>query len=313
LLLAALVALTPARPADAQTSQAFVSNLGQVNGSTFLLHRDYAQAFTTGSNSFGYSLRSVDVQFATITNGFSASSFTASIHADSNGSPGSSLGTLTNPASFPASGSDQTLTFTSAGIDLVASTTYFLVFDTSSSQSSDILRATLSAEDSGHLAGWSIGDSALWRTYSSTGAWGGTDPFSVKVSLGGISKTSSPVVSVTGGGDVTEGGSVSFTLTATPAPAADLPVSVSVTTSGDFGFGTLPTSVTIPTSGSATLTVTTTDDDADEPDGSVTVTLVDGTAYDLSTFATATVRVEDDDATLLVSNFGQANTATGSF
>ncbi len=313
LVAAALFALTPAQPADAQTAQTFVSNLGQADSGTEFLSHDLAQAFTTGSNSAGYSLRSVGVNFSVISSGFSSSHLTASIHTDSSGSPGTSLGTLTNPASFPVSSSTQTLTFTSAGIDLAASTTYFLVIDMSVDRGSDSVSHTGSdSEDSGHLAGWSISDGYLDRAFSGTASWG-TSLDSLRISLGGISKTPPPVVSITGGRAVTEGGSATFTLTATPAPSADLPVSVTVTTSGDFGFGTLPTSVTIPTSGSATLTITTTDDDVSEPDGSVTVTLVDGAAYDLSTLTTATVRVEDDEPTLLVSNFRQANTATGSF
>ncbi|MDE2893668.1 MAG: hypothetical protein OXN86_14340, partial [Chloroflexota bacterium] len=99
MLLIGLVALTPARPADAQTSQTFVSNLGQSDRDPASLDLDVAQAFTTGSNSLGYSLDSVEVQFGTIDSSFSPSSLTASIYTNSSGSPGSSLGTLTNPAS----------------------------------------------------------------------------------------------------------------------------------------------------------------------------------------------------------------------
>ena len=107
---------------------------------------------------------------------------------------------------------------------------------------------------------------------------------------------STPVVSVTAGSGVTEGGAAVFTVTASPAPAADLAVSVTVATTGDFGYGTLPTSVTIPTSGSATVTITTTDDDVDEPDGSVTLTLNAGSGYTVSSSqGAATVGVADND------------------
>ena len=104
-----------------------------------------------------------------------------------------------------------------------------------------------------------------------------------------------PEVSVSGGSAVSEGGAASFTLTASPAPAANLAVSVTVSQSGDYGASTGQRTVTIPTSGSVTLTVATTDDQADEPDGSVTVTLVDGAAYDLGASKTAAVAVADDD------------------
>ncbi|MDE2932279.1 MAG: hypothetical protein OXS47_00245, partial [Chloroflexota bacterium] len=132
LALLALFALTPAQPAGAQqASQTFVANTGQLDGGPLGLGNDSAQAFTTGSNPSGYSLTSVAVKFAAIDSSFSSSDLTASIHADSGGSPGFSLGTLTNPASFPVSSSDQTLTFTSTGIDLAANTTYWLVLDMS--------------------------------------------------------------------------------------------------------------------------------------------------------------------------------------
>ena len=103
-----------------------------------------------------------------------------------------------------------------------------------------------------------------------------------------------PVVSVTGGSGVTEGGNASFTVTANPAPASALSVSVTVGASGDYGATTGSRTVTIPTGGSVTFTVATTDDSADEADGSVTATLVDGADYDLGT-SSATVSVTDDD------------------
>ena len=289
-------------------TETFVANTGQADGGTSFLGNDFHQAFTTGSNSFGYTLHSVDVEFSTIDSAFSSSALTASIHAASGGSPGSSLGTLTNPASFPASTSDQTLTFTSsAGIDLEGSATYFLVIDMDAGQSSSRVRLTGSdAEDGGGLAGWSIADGAGTRTASSTGAWT-PNVSSLKISLDGVSKPEPPRVSILGGGAVTEGVSASFTLTAVPAPTADLPVSVTVATTGDFGFGALPTSVTIPASGTATLEIPTTGDDVDEAHGSVTVTLVDGSDYDLATsLGTATVRVRDDDPPL-VKNTGQSS------
>ncbi len=105
-----------------------------------------------------------------------------------------------------------------------------------------------------------------------------------------------PEVSIAGGNGVTEGGDAQFTITASPAPGAPLAVTVSVAASGDYGVTTGARTVTIPTSGSATFTVPTTGDGADEADGSVTVTVNDGTGYDVSaTAGAATVAVADDD------------------
>ncbi len=107
---------------------------------------------------------------------------------------------------------------------------------------------------------------------------------------------STPVVSVSAGSGITEGGDASFTVTASPAPSSNLAVSVTVATTGDFGYGTLPTSVTIPTSGSATVTITTTDDSTDETNGSVTATVNAGSGYTVSSSqGAATVGVADND------------------
>ena len=105
-----------------------------------------------------------------------------------------------------------------------------------------------------------------------------------------------PAVTVSGGSAVTEGGDAAFTLTASPAPAAALPVSVTVGTDGDWGVSAGSRTVTIPTTGSATLTLATTGDDVDEPDGSVSVTVTDGSGYTVGNPASGSVTVRDDDA-----------------
>ena len=112
-------------------------------------------------------------------------------------------------------------------------------------------------------------------------------------------QTPDPVVSVTAGDGVTEGGDATFTITASSAPAANLSVSVTVSASGDYGAATGQRTVTIPTTGSVTLTVGTTNDRTDESDGSVTATLDTPAAdagYTVSaTQGAATVAVSDDD------------------
>ncbi|WP_419924054.1 S8 family serine peptidase [Candidatus Poriferisocius sp.] len=104
-----------------------------------------------------------------------------------------------------------------------------------------------------------------------------------------------PVVSITGGGGVTEGGNASYTLTANPPPTSNLPVQVKITQTGDYGATTGTRTVTVPTGGTTTFTVPTTNDNTDEADGTVTATLIDGADYDLGTAKTATVDITDDD------------------
>ena len=110
-----------------------------------------------------------------------------------------------------------------------------------------------------------------------------------------------PVITIAAGtSPVTEGTDAAFTVTATPAPASNLDVNLSVTEAAgsDFVAGANEGSgktVTIPTSGSATYSVATVADDTDEPNGSVTVTVTNGTGYALGSTVSATVMVNDDD------------------
>ena len=109
-----------------------------------------------------------------------------------------------------------------------------------------------------------------------------------------------PLVTVTGGNGITEGGNVLFTVSASPAPSANLAVTLTVADDATSDFlhtsheGTQ--SVTIPANqNSATLTLPTVGDSTDEPDGSVRATVQSATGYRLGTPSTATVAVSDDD------------------
>ena len=109
--------------------------------------------------------------------------------------------------------------------------------------------------------------------------------------------SSAPTVSVTPGSGVTEGQRVSFTLTASPAPTSDL--TVYVTTAQDGWYGGIPESASyVIWSGQTTKVVTyrTRDMNVDEPDGAITMTVVDGYNYHISTSnGSAAVSVADND------------------
>ncbi len=138
-----------------QQSQTLVSNLGQSDGTSTGLNFDHAQAFTTGSESAGYTLNSVDVVVSLNSDSALSSKLTATIHSDL----GTVIGTLTTPA-LPTTNSNQTVTFTAPGdgIDLAPNTQYWVVIDTTGvSQGVANFRITASdAEDSGAASGWSI-------------------------------------------------------------------------------------------------------------------------------------------------------------
>ena len=113
-----------------------------------------------------------------------------------------------------------------------------------------------------------------------------------------------PVVSITGGGGVSEGEEASFTVTATPAPPPGTTISVNVrisasddfASSGQTGFR----SITIDASGRASFTVTTEDDTIQEEDGRIMATVRRGSGYTPhDTTASASVTVADDEVVRL--------------
>ncbi|WP_420436398.1 hypothetical protein [Candidatus Poriferisocius sp.] len=106
-----------------------------------------------------------------------------------------------------------------------------------------------------------------------------------------------PVVSLSGGADVTEGSNVRFTLTASPIPSSPMPVKVQVSVTGDYGVTPSTRTINIPTStGSTQLVLSTANDNVPEANGGITAMLVKGASYDVSSSASAaTVGVNDND------------------
>ncbi len=108
-----------------------------------------------------------------------------------------------------------------------------------------------------------------------------------------------PVVTVTSGGNVTEGESAEFTLTrGGEDTGAALTVTFSVTGGGSALSDDPPTSATIPANATtATVSLATEDDNTDEPNATLTLTLADGDDYDLGSDSAATLTVADNDDT----------------
>ncbi|MYC87358.1 MAG: hypothetical protein F4X22_03845 [Gemmatimonadales bacterium] len=178
LALLALSAMTAPAPAAAQS--VLVSNIGQANtgGDSPLVSFDLAQGFTTGSNTGGYTLTSVDVNFLHAPSGLSVKIAT--------GLPSATnvVATLSNPTL-----STGTLTFTApASTTLSAGTTYWVVIEGSAGT---VRNTGTSSEDSGAAAGWSIADASLFRTASSTGGWG-DDNVVRKIRVNGSAATANP-------------------------------------------------------------------------------------------------------------------------
>ena len=163
------------------TAVDLVSNTGQevrggAGGSRLSL--DIAQAFTTGGNSagdHGFRLTNVDLNLGETND--SVTNATITIHrSNSAGRPGSSIGTLTRADALV---DDSLNTWTSsAGIDLAANTTYFIVIEGTGSHFNNpgTLQLTSSdSEDPGAAPGWTIGDTILSKTQSET-SWTSASP-----------------------------------------------------------------------------------------------------------------------------------------
>ncbi len=286
----------------AQTEDGGTVGFGTFSGVNWSM----ALPFTTGTNTAGYTLSAVDVKLAS---GTHSANTQVSIYNTSSGSPSTSLHVLTNPSSLTASATN---TFTAAGDELAANTTYAVVFEiTSGSGQTRLPRTQSDGEDSGKASGWSIGNKRHEK--QGTGSWSeATDAGKMKIAIKGTAKTATPppattpVVSIARvGASVSEGGSAAFRVSALPVPASNLTVGLTISQTGSFvvAGGTGSKTVTVPTSGSATYSVATVDDSTDEANGSVRATLsapAVGAGYTLHTTAsqrTASVTVTDDDPT----------------
>ena len=207
-LVAAFVLMLGAGTASAA---ALVSNIGQTatTSASGLQHFDQAQGFTTGSNTAGYTLESIEVKFSAAPSGVSVKLMTGV----STSGAGTEVATLTNPATL----SSGNLTFTApANTTLSAGTTYFVVVEGSGGSLS---LTNSNAEDTGAAAGWSVGDGSFHRIASQTGAWNSAS--------GGQSR----LIRVNGA--LKSGGGTPPTPSTPPTPDTTAPQLTRATVSGD--------------------------------------------------------------------------------
>ena len=114
-------------------------------------------------------------------------------------------------------------------------------------------------------------------------------------------------------GAVTEGGSAEWTVTASAAPAADLTVNLSVANPPNASFTATTSATATITAGTTTAdyTLATTNDSTDEPNGPVTVTVQTGEGYTIGSASSASVTVNDNDATIVTMVGSVANVTEG--
>ena len=181
-LLVAVAASAFGAPALAQTVTTLVSNTGQGDDDQVSSTSGRAQGFTTGSNTTGYTLHSIDI----VSEDAAGDSFTATLYtANTSGYPGTSVATLAVPSSFVAG----TLTFTApAATTLLASTEYLVVVSLTAQVNFDTTRSD--AEDSGAATGWSIANA---YAYDDNGTWKTTSSReSIRITVKGYAKTAAP-------------------------------------------------------------------------------------------------------------------------
>ena len=170
---------------------ALVSNVGQTaaGNANVTASQSQGQGFTTGSDSGGYTLGSVELAVSSFSG--TASDITVSIYSESSGNPGTVVHTLTTPASI----STPVTTFTApSGTALAASTTYYVVISTTGSGIT-LGRTNATAEDTRGVSGWSIADS---RLFFGGGAWiTTTSPFRMRVNGAAATTTSTDIWSAT--------------------------------------------------------------------------------------------------------------------
>ena len=138
-----------------------VSNIGE-SGNDFgsLSDFDQAQAFTTGDNTSGYTVTSVEFSLSGSRSGGN-SVLSVSIYSNSSGAPGSSLGTL----GTVTAGTPIWMYSTATGIDLDASSTYFVVIDVTGSTERNV--ANTGSDDENSTFGWTISNDSLYRSKDS--------------------------------------------------------------------------------------------------------------------------------------------------
>ena len=214
--------------------------------------------------------------------------FTVGIWTNSNSNlPGSSLGTLTQPASLTLGVNE----FTTSGIELAANTTYWVVVDSNGGGSAQWEGTAADSEDS-TASGWSIANESYDRPYGG-GTWGSyTDPFKLRVTGTAIGSPTNSAPSFTEGTTTTRsvaentasGQNIGAPVTATDTDTSDtLTYTLGGTDAADFGIvpasGQLQTSAALnfETKDSYAVTVSVSDGNggADSINVTINVTNVD--------------------------------------
>ena len=169
-----------------------VSNTGQANNASSLgvSSFDQAQGFTTGADSAGYTLASIDIKIENSIHSILTGSDIPTVTIVETTPTGTVAATLTNPASITANTTDD-YTFTApANTTLSTSTTYYVVME-GGLAGFEAARTNSDNEDSSSQSDWSIDNVSNWRTSSSNGSFSTTNSaLMIKVNQAGTTLSS---------------------------------------------------------------------------------------------------------------------------
>ena len=169
-----------------------VSNIGQANNASSLgvSSFDQAQGFTTGADSAGYTLASVDIKIENSIHSILTGSNIPTVTIVEATPTGTVEATLINPASITANTTDD-YTFTApASTTLSGSTTYYVVME-GGLAGFEAARTNSDNEDSSSQSDWRIDNVSNWRNSSSNGSFSTTtSALMIKVNRAGTTLSS---------------------------------------------------------------------------------------------------------------------------
>ena len=280
-----------------------VSNLGQTASDVQLdaLLQDHRVQFTTGDNTGGYNLDTIELNVAE----HNFAQVTVSLHSDSSGNPGSSIFTFENPD--PITGPAVNIFTAPANTTLMGSRPYHIVVSATDGGSVAaefrLTRASSNAEDDEGADDWAIANNGYYL--SSGGNWT-SSAFSMQIRVNGTAVGGTPPPKPTLSVDdaaASEGEDVEFTVTlsevATELVTARWTASIESGDTATTGhLGSTTTGLVTIGLGEIThmFTVPTAEDTTDEENETFTVTLsgVSSNAQ-LATDLTAKGMITDDD------------------
>ena len=296
---------------------AMTSNFGQTNNGFHSLGsastKVASQAFTTGSDEFGYRLQGIGVNIE----GSDADGtpqvpdgptfVSVAVHGDSNGKPGAKLFDLVSPTEYAPGHS-----FFEAppGTHLAPSTSYVLVWRHNGGTWHRLQRTTSDGEDSGSLTRFWVSDS-LYRGADLDNLAADPDSNALEIAVYGDVNTGAEVFALSPGVTVSsdalsvnEGGNGSYTVVLDAEPTAS--VTVDVTGGGDVTVE--PASLTFTadnweTARTVTVRAAADDDTADDAQ-TITHTMASGSASEyvgLSVDSVAVTVTDDDEPEVTVS------------